>query len=112
MFLCYILQLILSSMDALYTLSGLCETTATAIASIHGSISVLVCLVTIRAESYGNDAIKGYRIIENKNSIFTKKNQNWLKAQEAQRRALERQQAQIYPPRHEMNLNHSGKHIF
>lgn len=53
---------------------------------VRGSVDTLICLVTVRAESYGNRAIRGFRIVENKHSMFTAKNQHWLKAQEEKRR--------------------------
>lgn len=80
------ISLILSSLDALYSLSISSKVGATAIAMVHGSVDTLVCLVTVRAESYGNRAIRGFRIVENKHSMFTAKNQHWLKAQEEKRR--------------------------
>lgn len=91
------IALILASLDTLYCLTKLDETIATNIAKIHGSINILVCLITVRAETYGNKAIKGFRIIENKHSMFTPKNQRYLKEQEKKRQIQQNQYA--YPPR-------------
>ena len=67
-------------MDALFSLSGLCESTATSICSVQGGVNLLASLLTLRAESYGNQAIKGFRIVENKSSMFTSKNQAFLQS--------------------------------
>ncbi len=40
---------------------------------IYLLLDILVCLVKVQAESYGNRAIAGFRIIENKNSIHAQK---------------------------------------
>ena len=100
-------------MDALYSLSDLSDVTATAISMVHGSIDILMCMVTIRAESFGNKAIQGYRIVENKHSMFTQKNQNWLKSQEAKRNQQLQQQIQ-QQAHHQMQqqMMFRGKIIF
>jgi len=69
---------------------------ANQIIGIHGSVSALLSLSSVRAESFGNQAIEGYRIIENKLSIFTPKNQMMLKQQHQQQQQQQR-----------MNLLHS-----
>jgi hypothetical protein len=79
------IALILASLDTLYCFTSLGEVVATGIARVHGSVDILVCLTTVRAETFGNKAIRGYRIIENKHSMFTPKNQQWLREQEEKR---------------------------
>ena len=69
---------------------------ANQIIAIHGSVNILVSLTSVRAESFGNQAIEGYRIIENKLSIFTPKNQSMLRQQ--QRMNLLHQHPQQRPP--------------
>ena len=86
--------MLLHALDTLYYLSGLSRETADAIVDIHGSISVLISLSTIRAESFGNQAIVGYRIIENKLSIFSPKNQHWLRQQQQQQHQQQQHQQQ------------------
>merc|ERR1719505_90399 len=76
------ISLILAALDLLYFLSNLNEICAVHICKVHGSIDMLISLVTVRAESYGNRAILGFRIVENKHSIFTQRNQALLKTQQ------------------------------
>ncbi|XP_047122990.1 uncharacterized protein LOC100198293 isoform X2 [Hydra vulgaris] len=75
------ISLVLASMDALFSLSGLCENTATSICLVQGSMNLLTSLLTLQAESFGNHAIEGFRIVENKCSMFTPKNQAFLQSQ-------------------------------
>lgn len=96
----------LHALDTLYYLSGLSKQTADAIVGIHGSISVLISLSTIRAESFGNRAIEGYRIIENKLSVFSPKNQQWLKHQQQQQQQHHNQQFQQQYRHHQQQQHH------
>eukprot|EP00111_Clytia_hemisphaerica_P009502 TCONS_00027865-protein len=94
------ISLVLHALDTLYYLSALSRETSDGIVNVHGSISVLIALSTTRAESYGNQAIEGYRIIENKLSIFSPKNQHWLKQQQAQQQARQQVQHRPLQPHH------------
>ena len=100
----------LHALDTLYYLSGLSQQTADAIVGIHGSISVLISLSTIRAESFGNRAIEGYRIIENKLSIFSPKNQQWLKHQQQQQQQHHQQQLQQHYRHHHHHQQQQQHH--
>eukprot|EP00112_Aurelia_sp_Birch-Aquarium-sp1_P002034 Seg1221.12 transcript_id=Seg1221.12/GoldUCD/mRNA.D3Y31 product="AT-rich interactive domain-containing protein 2" protein_id=Seg1221.12/GoldUCD/D3Y31 len=94
------IQLILNSLDALYYLSDLGEATATAIVLVYKSIDVLVCLVTVHAESYGNRAIAGFRIVENKNSVHAQKHAAAIQQNHQRNMALQQMQrgyAQMQP---------------
>jgi len=93
------IQLILNALDALYFLSDLGEATATAVVMVNKSIDILVCLTTVHAESYGNRAISGFRIVENKNSVYAQK-QNILQQSHNRKGALQQLQrsyTQLHP---------------
>ena len=73
---------------------------------------ILVCLVTVHAESYGNRAISGFRIVENKNSIYAKK-QNIVQQSQNRKSALQQMQrsyAQLHPvAQQQISLHQQGK---
>lgn len=57
-------QLVLSSLESLYNLSGVGQVTSDHIAEVHHSIDILVCLVTMDAESFGPEALSEVQILE------------------------------------------------
>ncbi|XP_065670216.1 uncharacterized protein LOC100198293 isoform X8 [Hydra vulgaris] len=104
------ISLVLTSMDALFSLSGLCESTATSICLVQGSINLLTSLLTLQAESFGNHAIEGFRIVENKCSMFTPKNQAFLQSQ-YERSYIENNRAcqpEMIAPPSKMHTPHLG----
>ena len=73
-----------------------------------------MCLVKVHAESYGNRAIAGFRIVENKNSIQAQKH-----AQQSPRSAAPQQmpprnlpQAPAMMPQMPLQLNHGIFHFY
>lgn len=57
-------QLVLSSLESLYNLSGVGQVTSDHIAEVYHSIDILVCLVTMDAESFGPEALSEVQILE------------------------------------------------
>lgn len=57
-------QLVLSSLESLYNLSGIGQVTSQHIAEVHCSIDILVCLMAMDAESFGPEALSEVQIYE------------------------------------------------
>nr|XP_002739799.2 PREDICTED: AT-rich interactive domain-containing protein 2-like [Saccoglossus kowalevskii] len=58
------IQLLLGALEVLYRLSDLGEDTCDCIARVHKCIDILVCLVTLDANSLGPDAFVGVKVVE------------------------------------------------
>ncbi|XP_064627247.1 AT-rich interactive domain-containing protein 2-like isoform X2 [Lineus longissimus] len=58
------IQLIVHALEVLYQLSELGEITTTHIAMVRSSVDMLVQLVTIEAQSYGQNALFGVKVVE------------------------------------------------
>ncbi|XP_064603702.1 AT-rich interactive domain-containing protein 2-like isoform X2 [Liolophura sinensis] len=58
------IQLIVYTLEALYQLSELGESTTTKIASVRHAVDVLVSLTTIEAQSYGPNSLMGIKVVE------------------------------------------------
>ncbi|CAE1293675.1 ARID2 [Acanthosepion pharaonis] len=58
------IQLIIYTLEALYQLSELGESTANAIASVKHAVDILVQLVTVEAQSYGPNSLIGIKVVE------------------------------------------------
>ncbi|KAL3882782.1 hypothetical protein ACJMK2_029089 [Sinanodonta woodiana] len=58
------IQLIVSSLEALYQLSELGEETTSKIAQVHHTIDTLVSLITVEAQSYGPNSLVGIKVVE------------------------------------------------
>ncbi|KAK3098629.1 hypothetical protein FSP39_021380 [Pinctada imbricata] len=58
------IQIIVSSLEALYQLSELGERTTTKIAAVRCAVDLLVTLLSTEAQSYGPDSLVGIKVVE------------------------------------------------
>ncbi|XP_076444458.1 uncharacterized protein LOC143282674 [Babylonia areolata] len=58
------IQLIVHTLEALYQLSELGETTTTMIANVKQAVDMLVNLITVEAQSYGPNSLIGIKVVE------------------------------------------------
>lgn len=58
------IQLIVHTLEAMYQLSELGDTTTTKIANVRHAVDVLVNLITVEAQSYGPESLVGIKVVE------------------------------------------------